>query len=91
MNMSLEAIQLSESVFRDLVNIENTIREDSQGKKTRWLRDYCALASKAMAELRIQAETDEEKHVAGLLTEAFAAGGRSIDSAWSKVHGGVLS
>ena len=75
----------------DFVSLETTLKKDGTGERARSLARYFADAELESRTAQLRSTDFPEKHMAGLLAEAFAAARRVVPEAWNKLHGRELS
>ncbi len=72
-------------------SLEAALKGDASGDKARRLSAYFAAVETEARATQLRSTDFEEKELAGMLAEAFAATGRVVSAAWSKFHGRELA
>ncbi|HEX7686883.1 MAG TPA: hypothetical protein VF453_04200 [Burkholderiaceae bacterium] len=72
-------------------SLEATLKTDTSGDRARRLNRYFAQVELEARQSQVRSIDFDEKRMAGLLAEAFAATQRGVCAAWNKLHGRELA
>ena len=78
-------------LLADFDALEAALQADASGDKARGLHRYFAQVELESRQAQVRSVDFDEKRVAGLLAEAFAAMQRTVAAAWAKLHGRDLA
>jgi len=78
-------------LMQDFDSLEAALRRDPNGDHARRLGAYFEQAELETRQVQLRSTEFEEKNMAGLLAEAFAAARRVVPVAWAKLHGRELA
>jgi hypothetical protein len=86
----MDTLVPSSDLTGDLQSLQETVSDDVSGDKTRRLLAYFRNAETTSREMQLHSSDFEEKHFAGMVSDAFGASSRILAASWRKAHGREL-